>query len=391
MAGRFNLKPSSATHRRHLSTPSIDSVEHQVSVIQGIFPLFPRLILGTHPFLKESQISEYDNYSSGYEQPNLIDPQPKEPVQLEVQKSTTTSFESQVQHNLPPPPTHVPQPHPPRKVPRPTGENIQFRPRHEKALEEIKLKSESDQYEQSANFHRAEHETMSGEHQKLESLAIGQDETVLKLQSERGQYEQSARFHSAEHQTMLAKYQKYRNLAIGQQEEIKHVRKDCERTAAENKQWEERCVVLEKDNDLLRGQIIKMSSAQEPIHEEEWFILQFGQIGMEIDSWAAKETRGKLVEPLSAADHQWLVERLTSFGRVGKMTVEMLGSRLADMYQDRRKKITLIRHIVAILLCEDVFQPFSFGLGPEKSEYCKQIEIDLCLRGSNPSLEHTDG
>ena len=232
---------------------------------------------------------------------------------------------------------------------------------------------------------------MSGESQKLESLAIGQDETVLKLKSERDQYEQSARFHSAEHQTMLAKYQKYRNLAIGQQEEIKQVRKDCERTAAEKKQWEERCVVLEKDNDLLRGQITNMSSAQEPIHEEEWFILQFSQIGMEIDSWAAKETRGKLAEPLSAADHQWLVERLTSLGRVGKRTVEMLGSGLADMYQDRRKKITLIRHIVSILLCEDVFQPFAFGLGPEKSEYLKKIEIDLCLHGSNPTLEHTDG
>ena len=134
-----------------------------------------------------------------------------------------------------------------------------------------------------------------------------------------------------------------------------------------------------------------MSSAQEPIHEEEWLILQFCQIGMDIDSWAAKETRGKPAEPLSAADHQWLVERLTSLGRVGRKTVEMLGSRLADMYQDRRKKITLIRHIVAILLCEDVFEPFAFGLSPNKSAYFKKIEIDLCLHGSNPTLEHTDG
>src|SRR5271155_4182401 len=104
MAGRFNLNPSSATNRRQVSAPSVGSVDHQTSLIKGIFPLFPQSILGTHPFLKESQISEYDNDSSGDEQLNLIDLQPKEPVQLEVQKSTTKSFESQVQHFLLPPP-----------------------------------------------------------------------------------------------------------------------------------------------------------------------------------------------------------------------------------------------------------------------------------------------
>lgn len=168
------------------------------------------------------------------------------------------------------------------------------------------------------------------------------------------------------------------------------MKEECERTAAAKKQLEERCGLLEKDNDLLRGQITNMSSAQEPIHEEEWFILQFSQIGRDIEWWAAKETRVKPSEPLSAADQQGLLDSLNSWGAVGKRTVEMLGSELADMYQDRRKKITLIRHIVAILLCEDVFHPFSFGLGPEKSEYLKQIEIDVCLHGSNPTLDHTD-
>ena len=59
---------------------------------------------------------------------------------------------------------------------------------------------------------------------------------------------------------------------------------------------------LKKDNILLRSQITEMSSAQEPLREEKYYVLEFNQIGMDVDSWAAKETRTMSKQPLSESD-----------------------------------------------------------------------------------------
>ena len=149
---------------------------------------------------------------------------------------------------------------------------------------------------------------------------------------------------------------------------------------------EERCLILEKDNDLLREQITNMTSAQEPIHEEEWFILQFTQIGMEIESWVAKQTHAAPSAAISAANQEALVYEISTWGETGSHAADFVRTQLREINQNGRKKIGLIRHIIAVFLFEHVLDRFAFGFRREESTYFKHLEIDMCSHGSPPPL-----
>jgi len=145
---------------------------------------------------------------------------------------------------------------------------------------------------------------------------------------------------------------------------------------------EERCLLLEEDNNLLREQITTMTSTQEPIREEYWFILQFDHIGMEIESWVAKQTAATPAERIPKADREQLVRQISSWGEIGRNSAEFIQGQLKDPYRNRRKKIALIRHIIAIFLFDHVFDRFAFGMSAERSAYFKALETHIYHNGS---------
>jgi len=134
-------------------------------------------------------------------------------------------------------------------------------------------------------------------------------------------------------------------------------------------------MLLQKDNDRLRGQIVNMCSAQQPIHDENWFILQFNEIGMDIESWVVKESPSNPSVAISVAEQEALVAEISAWGEMAGHAAEMLGDKLAEIYQNRRKRIPLIRHVVAILLFEGVFDMFTFGFHSGTSDYFKKMEL----------------
>ena len=141
-----------------------------------------------------------------------------------------------------------------------------------------------------------------------------------------------------------------------------------------------RCQDLDKDNDLLRSQIATMGTAQEPVHEENFYILKFNQINQDIDSWTAKETRNKPA-PLTAETLETLISEVALLGELTPLSVETLKVELLHFHEDRRLRIALIRHIIAVVLFNNVLDRFAFGLNRQSSNYFKFIESQLYSQG----------
>jgi hypothetical protein len=138
---------------------------------------------------------------------------------------------------------------------------------------------------------------------------------------------------------------------------------------------------LTKDNYLLRAQITEMSSAQEPLRDEQFYILEFNQIRMDVESWAAKETRTMPKQFLPEPASSQLFSLLKTYGETGSNVAEWFRHKDRRFFQERRNQIALIRHLIAVVLFDQVFDRFAFGFDRNYSKYFIDIEKLICKHG----------
>ena len=171
---------------------------------------------------------------------------------------------------------------------------------------------------------------------------------------------------------------------------LNEARQECKQLQQQLAQESNNRLTVTKDNVLLRAQITDMSSAQEPLREEKYYILEFSQVGMDIDSWAAKETRTMSKESLSENDSLQLCSELQKCGEYGNRATQLFEGKNRMLFQERRHRISLIRHVTAIILFNRVFDLFAFGLSRDYSEYFKNIEARFCLNGFSYFMTRID-
>jgi hypothetical protein len=140
---------------------------------------------------------------------------------------------------------------------------------------------------------------------------------------------------------------------------------------------------LHKDNILLRAQIADMSNAQEPLHEERYYIEEFSEIGGNLESWAATETRQMSKDSLKPSDIEQLVSVFQQCGEEGMFAANWLKTADKSRFQDRRNRIALIRHASSIVIFEQIFTRFAFGLDRTQSKLFLDIEQALSVNGSS--------
>ena len=165
---------------------------------------------------------------------------------------------------------------------------------------------------------------------------------------------------------------------------IKDLLQQVEKLKRQLAQEADKSRLTQNDNIILRAQIADMCNAQEPLREEDYYIIEFCQIRIDIESWAAKETKTMPKQPLSEKNVSSLVSRLQSLGEHGRAAGQWILNKEINFFQQRRNRIALIRLVAAIVLFDKVFDLFSFGMGREDSEFFKGIEKDLCLTGTRP-------
>jgi hypothetical protein len=169
-------------------------------------------------------------------------------------------------------------------------------------------------------------------------------------------------------------------------EETASIRQDfqdhIEKTRFSRQKMEEKCELIQKDNENLREYITSMSKAQEPIRGEDFYVQSFEELRGHIQSWMAKNSKLNAKEILAEGVQTEVVAFLDKCGPHGIITSKKFGSQIRDLWTSRRTRVPLLRHIVALFLFETVFDRFAFGHDRAASEYLKWIEGDLFRQGS---------
>lgn len=138
---------------------------------------------------------------------------------------------------------------------------------------------------------------------------------------------------------------------------------------------------LRQDNEHLRTYIAKTNTDVNPFHDEEYYLQSLQELKSEIEMWIAKHAKANGVEVLSAAEEAGVLEILFASGQCGKNSYDFLNRDFRGLYGNARSRIPLLRHVVALVLFEQIFEPFAAGLPSTVSPVLTWIEDDLMLRG----------
>jgi len=135
-----------------------------------------------------------------------------------------------------------------------------------------------------------------------------------------------------------------------------------------------------KDNALLRSEIVEMTRAREPLREESFFIGQFNEMSADIESWAARETRRAPLEKIPKPDMAKLGAEFPKYGPHGIETAKWFSKQNSKFVQDRRNRIALIRHSLAIVLLDRILDLFIFGFPRDLSNNFAGVEKWICMK-----------
>lgn len=140
---------------------------------------------------------------------------------------------------------------------------------------------------------------------------------------------------------------------------------------------------LREDNELIRSQIYRADRAVGPIRGEEFYIQSFQELSGEFENWAVRNTRAGKQQVLIKADETSLLALIKELSVDGKATMQFLGSKniLREWYSGVRTRIVLVRHIVALFLYSQVFEPIVFGLPPDAAKVLHAIENNIFSQG----------
>ena len=149
-------------------------------------------------------------------------------------------------------------------------------------------------------------------------------------------------------------------------------------------EWSE---MLENDNIQLRNQVARMSTAQEPLHGQAFYVGEFADLKSDIESWARKMSRqSKTTTVLSFTSEaqEGFLDTLRSWGQYGEAYATWLGTdnRLLILHNDRRWRTILIRHTVGLFLFHGVLNCFVFGRGEQTNMRFYPVEEHLFTQGN---------
>lgn len=142
---------------------------------------------------------------------------------------------------------------------------------------------------------------------------------------------------------------------------------------------ENRITAIEMDNSKFRRQI---QNADAPMHGQNHYAEIFYDLKNEIASWVASHSKRNAGAILTSAVQNTVLEKLTLLGNHGMRSVSFLRPHFLQLYHGKSTRIPLLRHIFALFLFDQIFDPFAFGFTRDASNYLKYIEDQLFKQGS---------
>jgi hypothetical protein len=141
---------------------------------------------------------------------------------------------------------------------------------------------------------------------------------------------------------------------------------------------EEENEVLKQDNTALRSVIANSKSALAAVHEESHYVEHLDGLNHFIQSSVAKAFKSNSNQNLSEEAGNKVLDILSKINPYGGTTVKTLShATIWTLHKTGRKRIVVVRHIIALFLWSSVFDPFAFGLEKSVSDNLRLVEDSL--------------
>lgn len=148
----------------------------------------------------------------------------------------------------------------------------------------------------------------------------------------------------------------------------------------------QKIAAIEKNNIGLRQLISRTSKVQEPLRGEDYYIQCFEDLKNDIESWVVTYSKKNANATLTPPVPNLVLGKINTLGDHGQHIAEYLRLqiphlKLLQVYNSKKTRIPLIRHVIALFLFDQIFEPFAFGLTRDSSDRIKDIEDRLFKQG----------
>lgn len=146
--------------------------------------------------------------------------------------------------------------------------------------------------------------------------------------------------------------------------------------------------ILRRDNNSLRAHLASILKPPGQLREDACYLRPLNTLNQAIQGWVPKVFRTYNSEelPEKSKAHLLQVFNNSHYDPYGKSTASFLSNRplLDNILQNPRKRMVLVRHIIALHLWRDVFEPFTFGHDH------REVEKDIFQRHSKALNDPTN-
>jgi len=173
-------------------------------------------------------------------------------------------------------------------------------------------------------------------------------------------------------------------------DQVRRLRAQCEEKddridilLVEIEQAKAEIVSVREDNELIRAQIYNTDRAVGPKNSEEHYIRSFQELSGDFENWVVRNSRAEKQQKLTKEDEVNLLALLSELGVYGQETSKFLGSNgiLKEWYSKSRSRIVLIRHIAAMFIYAQIFEPTVLGLPPDAVKLLRVMEHNILTQG----------
>ena len=222
------------------------------------------------------------------------------------------------------------------------SENQIFKDRNARLLEEVSA---------SREMIRTLREEMTSLRDTSQSYKFR--ETIVELEKQNEQRNAELLFERDRNSNLLDVEKKSRALNFALENEVQRLK--------------EQNAGLRLDNDKIREYIItKEKELQQAFEDEDYYIECLEELKSDVELWSAKQGKSRASE-LSTSQELQLLELLAALGPCGKNSVELFESNhfFQKWHSRPRWRIQLLRHVLAVGLFDQIFEPFVAGIPPE--------------------------
>lgn len=207
------------------------------------------------------------------------------------------------------------------------------------------------------------------------------DNDFKRLENQRDQSIRELKETQKESQQLWNQGQAYKNELNNLMKKYDKLNLEYRAVHKEYSRTKENCHLLEKDNEQLRSVIANMSSARQPLRNEDHYRREFDCLNGEIENWAVGQSKKTDPGSFTEASRDEVISILESLGNYGKESAEVWGSRLFMLYRYRPTRMAFIRYVNGLFIFDAVLSQYSFGFNHEWSNYHEAIEDQLFHQG----------